>query len=328
MNEKELFNQVIALTEKFFSSPSNSPLYYLVAKNGKEFYSNDEIAPIKESNSRLVIYVKNYIESLRNDASENGIYSWDSECPDNSLLLKKFSDREAEFFRKLSNFEKIDSKRFLKKQYPLRYFNLELRLNGNQSIHLHQHISTDYQTSWKLHVKLIDDTEKIEVIDYTKGFTIGQNFDFVSYVDKENPQNSFSIVHSLKWFEKLFDLIDEYKAAYDKVSKLEYLDLKVLEGGTEDCWRKCSSLLKFSKLDQCFDALNAELTSDEHTVSKDILKEKGIQFRIGANGKAILAPENPRQLKAAIKILSDKIVDTHLLKRTGISDYIEEISFI
>ena len=143
-------------------------------------------------------------------------------------------------------------------------------------------------------------------------------------MDKENPQDCFSIVHSLKWFEKLYDLIEEYKAAYQKVSSLAYLDLTNLKGGTEDCWRKCSSLLKFSKLNECFSALNAELTSTKQTLSKNILKDRGINFKIGNDGKAILSPENPRQLKAALKTLSDKMVDTHLLKRTGISDYIEE----
>lgn len=326
MAEKQKLDQLLGLAQEYLDIPANQPLYYLVAKDGKTIYSNDEIAPKTDGNVLLVVYVKNYIKSLKNDAENIGVFNWDSESPDNAVFIKSFGDAEHEFFTKLSDYDKIDRNDFLKRQYENRYFNLELRLNDNQSIHLHQHISTSFQTKWKLHIKLFEDIEKIEVIDYTKGFTIGQNYDFVSYIDKENPQNCFSIVHSLKWFEKLYDLIEEYKKAYEKVSELSYLDLKSLDGGTEDCWRKCSVLLKFSKLNECYDALNAELTSDEQKLSKDILKEKGITYRIGDDGKAILTPETPRQLKAALKILSDSIVDTHLLKRTGISDYIEEIN--
>jgi hypothetical protein len=322
--QTEKFNEIIELAQTFLKNPKNIPLYYLIAKDGKTIYSNDEISPKTDGNALLLTYVKNYLANLTSDSVELGIYDWESESPDQAVLLKSFGDAESDFFEKISEYEKIDKDSFLKRQYALRYFNLELRLNDKQSIHLHQHISTNFQTTWKLHIKLFEETEKIDVIDYTKGFTIGQNYDFISYVDKDNPQNNFSVVHSLKWFEKLYDLIEEYKEAFEKVGKLTYLDLKTLEGGTEDCWRKCSALLKFSKLDDCFTALNVELTSAGQTLSKDILKEKGIAFRIGTDGKAILAPETPRQLKAALKVLSDKIVDTHLLKRTGISDYIEE----
>ena len=121
-----------------------------------------------------MIYLKNYLESLASDAAEIGLFNWESESPDQAVFLKSFGDAEREFFKKLSNYEKIDKDSFLKRQYALRYFNIELRLNNKQSIHLHQHISTNFQTSWKLHINLFEDTEKIDVIDYTKGFTIGQ----------------------------------------------------------------------------------------------------------------------------------------------------------
>lgn len=319
-------NQMFDSVQSYFDNESHkNPLTYLIAKSGQTFYSNDKIAPKTEGNDLLEEYFKKFFKNLKDYIDEFGIYDWDSECPETGILTKKFSQREQNFYKNISSFDAINRKDFLKKLYELRYFNLELRLNDNQSIHLHQHLSSGYDTSWKLHVKLFEDEiEKINVIDYTKSFTIGQDFDFIGYVDKKQPEESFFVIQYQKWFEKLFDYIEQYRIAFDEVSKLSCLDLSKLDQGTEDCWRKCSSLLKYPHLKQCITALNNEILSDKQTISKDILRDKGIPYKV-KNGKPILIPQGPNQFKAVVKILNDKIVRTHYLRRTGLSDYIEEL---
>jgi uncharacterized protein YbaR (Trm112 family) len=71
-------------------------------------------------------------------------------------------------------------------------------------------------------------------------------------------------------------------------------------------------------------ALNEELLNDKQTISKDILNEKKITYKI-RNGRPVIIPKNARQLKVVIKMLNDKIVRTQYLQRSGLSDYIEEI---
>lgn len=323
--DKTKVDKIFNVAEKYFENSNHkNPLIYLIAKDDETFYSYHKIAPKSDGNALLERYVKDFFGNLKNTINESDLYDWNFESPENCILFKDFELQEINFFKGMPIFKKIDKSDFLTKQYQLRFFNIELYLNDTQSIHLHQYLSADYQTSWKLHLNFFEDMQKIEVTDNTNGFTINQDFDFISYVDKTNNQESFSIIQNRKWFEKLYGFIDQYKDAYNKVSTLQCLDLSVLGNGTEDCWRKCSSLIKYSHLKECMSALNAELSTNKQTISKDILIEKGIKYRM-SNGQPILIPENARQLKAVIKILSDRIVDTHFLKRIGISDYIEEI---
>jgi hypothetical protein len=319
-------NQIFNSVEQYFENRLHkNPLTYLIARNGQKFYSK-VTAPDADGNILLESYVKNYFGSLKSSISEYGLYDWDSDNPENGILTKSFGSTEESFYKEMRIYDEIDNDRFLKKQYPLRYFNLEIHLNDTQSIHLHQQISTGYQTSFsRVFVKLsFENMEKIKVIDFTNGFTVGHDFDFISFVDKENLHECFSIIQSRKSFEKLLGFIEKYKEAYEEVSKLDCIDLSVLGAGTEDCWRKCSSLLKYPNRSQCMSALNAELSTAEQTISKKFLDEKGIKYKI-QNGLPILIPENAKQLKIVIKILSDKIVNTHFLHKYGLSDYIEEI---
>jgi hypothetical protein len=179
-------------------------------------------------------------------------------------------------------------------------------------------------TKFKAYFPIFENIKKIQMIDYTKGFMISHDFDFLSFTDKTNPKQCFSIIKFRKSFEKLYEYVELYKRAYEEVSSLDCIDLKILGQGSEDCWRKCALLLKFPNLKHCMSALNEELLNDKQTISKDILNEKKITYKI-RNGRPVIIPKNARQLKVVIKMLNDKIVRTQYLQRSGLSDYIEEI---
>ena len=309
--------------QKFFDNRHHiNPLTYLIAKNEEKFYSKVNISPDNEGAFFLETCAKNYLDSIKNEIAENDSYDWDDDYPDNALLIKNFDNLEFDFYRKRRSFERIDNDDFLKKQYQLRYFNLELPLNEIQSIHLHQYISSSYQSSFKKAlIRLNENTERIKVIDFTDSFTIDTYFNFVSYYDKQNFDNCFTVISDLTPFERLYGFIDRYKEAYDEVSKLACLDLSNMTD-TEDCWRKCSSLLKFKDRNTYLAALKVNLLAKDKNFPKKFLAEKGIQV-IFKKGEPVLMPENPRQLKIIIKILSDKLVNTYLGHKDGLSDHIE-----
>lgn len=325
MNElSEQINQLLISAQRYFTAPLHTnPLPYLVAKRRDNFYILN-LAHEPEGNRILEDLAQHYFDDLEEKTIEFGVYNWDSDHPENSILYKRFMAVENNFYENMSSYEECDRESFLKKRYPLRFFSLELPLNTTQSIHLHQYVSVSYNTTWKLHWPLFEDAERIKIIDYTTGFTIEPGFDFLSYIDRTDSAQCFSVIHSRKWFEKLHGYIERYIEAYRQVSSLECIDLSVLGDGSEDTWRKCASLLRYPNLNQCITALNSELLTDEQTISKDVLIGKSINYEI-RDGIPVIIPENVNQLKAVIKMLNDKIVQTQYLQRRGLSDYIEEI---
>ena len=325
MNElSERVNQLRIQAEGYFNDPFHiNPLPYLIARRDQKYYQLT-LAQDLEGNRILERLVQEYLVDLTVDSAAFGVYDWDTENPEQCILFKRFMDAENDFYNKLSEYEECDRERFLRKRYPLRFFSLELPLDTTQSIHLHQYISNNYQTSWKLHWNLFEDLERIKIINNSTGFTIDKSFDFLSFVDKTDSSQCFSVIYTRKWFEKLHDYVKRYEEAYRVVSNLDCVDFSVLGTGTEDAWRKCFSLLKYPDLNRCVSALNSELLSGEQTISKDVLAEKGIQFEMRA-GVPVVIPETVNQLKVVIKMLSDKIVLTQYLQRLGLSDYIDEI---
>src|SRR5665648_247187 len=154
---------------KFFGNPNHlNPIIYLVAKDGKNFYSNAiPIAPSDDGSSLIETSVKTYLYNLENIMAESTVNNWDSSGPEEGISVKSFGSPENEFYKGIANFNPINNKKFLEKQYSRRYFNLELRLNDSESIHLHQAVTASYKTNWKkLQIKIFEDIEKIEVIDY------------------------------------------------------------------------------------------------------------------------------------------------------------------
>lgn len=327
MNElSEQVNQLLKSTQSYFTDSSHTnPLPYLIAKHSHNVY-NLNLAHDPEGDKILEDLAQHYFGDLKKDSAEFGVFDWESDHPEHCILYKRFMADENKFSQNMSSYEECDRKRFLKKQYPLRFFSLELPLNATQSIHLHQYVSGSYQTTWKrkLYWNLFEDVERIKIIDYENGFTIDQDFDFLSFFDRTDSSQCFSVIHSRKWFEKLHGYIERYKKAYREISGLECIDLSVLGDGSEDTWRKCYSLLQYPNLNRCISALNSELLTDEQTISKDVLTDKSIKYEIRA-GIPVAIPENVNQLKVIIKMLNDKIVRTQYLKRRGLSDYIDEI---
>lgn len=305
-----------------------NPLTYLIAKKDGKFYSKVDISPDNSGKEVLESYAKNYLDRLRDDIEEDDLHNWDDDYPENSILFKNFDDIQGDFYRERHNFRLIDNDDFLKKQYQLRFFNIELPIDDTQSIHLHQYISSSYQSSLENAIvklgKENEDTERIKIIDFTNSFTLNYDFDFVSFHDQDNINNCFTLISKLKPFEKLHSYVGRYKEAYNEVANFECVDLSNL-ADTEDCWRKCASLLKYEDRMSCMEDLKADLLSTEPTLPKDFLKEKGIKWGI-VNGTPILTPENPRQLKIIIKILSDKLAQTYLRHRNGLSGHFEEFS--
>ncbi len=321
---KKLFDDA----EEFFEYRYHpNPSTYLIAKNDENFYSKIDISPDNDGKILLENYTKNYLYFLQTRIKEDDVYDWDEDYPESGILIKSFDSLERDFYRDKNSFEEIDNDDFLQQQYQLRYFNLELPLNDTQSIHLHQYISSSYKSSLEkalIKIRPNENTERIKVIDFTNSFTLNNDFDFVGFYDKKNIGNCFTIISNLKPFERLHGIIEKYKEAYDEVSKLDCLDLSNLTD-TEDCWRKCASLLKFKERARCMAALKVDLLSKSTNFPKKFLDEKGIKFDI-IDGQPVLTPENPKQLKIIIKILSDKLVKTHLRHKDGLSDRIEEFS--
>ena len=318
MNElSERVNQLLLATQRYFSdSLHTNPLPYLVAKRSQNLYHLN-LAQEPEGNRILERLAQQYFVDLTVDLAEFGVYDWESDHPEHCILSKRFMADENEFYQNMSAYEECDRERFLRKRYPLRFFSLELPLNTTQSIHLHQYVSGGYQTTWK-------DVERIKIIDSSTGFTIEQGFDFLSFFDRTDSSQCFSVINTRKWFEKLHGYIERYEEAYREVSTLDCIDLSILGIGTEDTWRKCDSLLKYPDLNRCMSALNVELLTGEQTISKDVLADKGIRYEIRA-GIPVVIPETVNQLKVVIKMLNDKIVRTQYLQRRGLSDYIDEI---
>jgi len=322
--DKEKIENIFTKVQNHFENDYQiNLLTYLIAKKDQTFYSKTNLAPDKNGNNLLKFYVNTYLDSLKNEITENGVFNWTSDYPENSILVKSFDTVENNFYVERHQYEKITNNDFLKNQYTLRYFNLEVPINETESIHFHQQISTNYKTSLKARIKIFENSDRLEVINLMDSFTVGTDFNFVSFFDKTDKSKCFTIITDLKPFEKLHGFLKQYKIAYAEVSKLSCMDLSNLKE-TEDCGRKCAALLKLEGIPTCIDVLNNELLSDAQTLSKKVLTEKGIKYEI-RDGKTVLFPKNPVQLKVIIKILSDKIVKTHFRQKEGLSGHFEEI---
>jgi hypothetical protein len=104
----EKFCMIYNAVQKYFSSTLHrNPFTYLVAKDGNTFYAKDKIAPETEGNNLLERYVKNYFDYMKENVDEVGLYDWDLDSPEESLLVKSFGLEEEDFYKKILSIKKL-----------------------------------------------------------------------------------------------------------------------------------------------------------------------------------------------------------------------------
>jgi hypothetical protein len=298
-------------------------LPYLLAKRSDRFYKLDVPQSGRTENDILHGLVQQYTSKLVYCLDSHDVLEWDEEETDQYTFIKSFLANEHDFFSGLNSFTQVDKESYIKKRYPLRFFNIKIPLNRFQSIHIFQQIKAGYKAEVKIKMGLYEDRTPLRLIDNRDEFEIKSDFQFMCFVDIGSPNVSFSIIHRRKGYENLFDYFSRYREAYETIDSLPYINVGLLGDATRDTWRKCYSLLTFNRYQECLTIFSAELRNEE-SFSLDALRAKNINVRFD-NGNPVITPINPKQLKDVCRILKDGLVRTHLLGRRGIVGRVDEV---